>query len=209
MIRREDMMELTRRMTPSRTSFTRVAGCYLDRTGEVDGTFNTHFLKLSGSDKKKNLELAKTVPFSKTNEQLKEYRFLKAVKKSESMKQLLEAIKQCGLKDDALMDIFYEQIAAHYKTNEDYAILVFHDRYDVPIKGSDKERLGESEEVYEYLICVICPLIGDYESGKPKWGFLYPSFSNRSCDLEHIAIFHEHPEYPQAELMEKAMRVTF
>ncbi len=47
MINREDMLELTRRMTPSRTSFTRIAGCYLDRDGEIDGTFNTHFLKLS------------------------------------------------------------------------------------------------------------------------------------------------------------------
>lgn len=207
MIKREDMMELTRRMTPSRTSFTRIAGCYFDKEGEVDGTFNTHFLKLSGSDKKKNLELAKTIPFSKTNEQLKEYCFFKAEKKSESMKQLLDAIKQCGLKDDALMDIFYEQIAAHYRTKKDYAIFVFHDRYDVPIKGSDKERQWESEEVYEYLICVISPLIGDYELGKPDWGFLYPSFSDRSCDFEHIAIFHENPEYPQIELMEKAMSV--
>lgn len=30
MINREDMLELTRRMTPKRTSITRVAGCYVD-----------------------------------------------------------------------------------------------------------------------------------------------------------------------------------
>ena len=33
-INREDMLELTRRMTPSRTSFTRIAGCYADQEGE-------------------------------------------------------------------------------------------------------------------------------------------------------------------------------
>ena len=49
MIRREDMLELTRRMTLSRTSFTRIAGCYVDRDGEFDGSFNTNFLKLMGS----------------------------------------------------------------------------------------------------------------------------------------------------------------
>ena len=53
MIDREDMMELTRRMTPSRTSFTRIAGCYMDADGEIDGTFNTNFLKLSGREKEK------------------------------------------------------------------------------------------------------------------------------------------------------------
>ena len=39
MIDREDMMELTRRMTVKRTSFTRAAGCYLDRDGEPDGVY--------------------------------------------------------------------------------------------------------------------------------------------------------------------------
>ena len=47
MINREDMLELTRRMTLSRTSITRIAGCYVDRDGEFEGSFNTNFLKLS------------------------------------------------------------------------------------------------------------------------------------------------------------------
>lgn len=51
MINREDMLELTRRMTPARTSFVRMAGCYTDSDGEYDGSFNIHFLKLSGSEK--------------------------------------------------------------------------------------------------------------------------------------------------------------
>ena len=47
MINREDMLELTRRMTPKRTSFTRIAGAYMDKDGEMDGSFNTNFLNLS------------------------------------------------------------------------------------------------------------------------------------------------------------------
>ena len=69
MIQREDMLELTRRMTPKRTSFTRIAGAYMDKDGEIDGSFNTNFLKLSASEKEKNLAVAKTIPFSETNEQ--------------------------------------------------------------------------------------------------------------------------------------------
>ena len=46
MINREDMLELTRRMTSARTSMTRVAGCYIDRDGEFDGSFNTALLEL-------------------------------------------------------------------------------------------------------------------------------------------------------------------
>ena len=61
MINREDMLELTRRMTPARSHIDRIAGAYYDAEGYIDGTFNTHFLKLSTAEKTKNLELAKAV----------------------------------------------------------------------------------------------------------------------------------------------------
>ena len=77
MINRDDMLELTRRMTPARASVGRIAGAYFDEEGYVDGTFNTNFLKLSASERTRNLNMAKTVLISKTNEQLKECRITK------------------------------------------------------------------------------------------------------------------------------------
>ena len=70
-IDREDMLELTRRMTIARNCFNRVAGAYMDEEGFIDGSFNTHFLRLSPADKEKQLAIAKTIPYAKTNEQLK------------------------------------------------------------------------------------------------------------------------------------------
>lgn len=191
MINREDMLELTRRMTPTRTSFTRIAGAYMDRDGEMDGSFNTNFLNLSTKDKETNIAIAKAIPFSDTNVQLKEYSFSVENPNTRNMWQLLTGIKECGLKNDALMYTFYELVAEQYKTNQDYAIYVFHDRYDVPIKASDKERMGESEEVYEYIVCAICPLTGEYEPGKPECGFLFPAFVDRSSDDAHINVYCE------------------
>ena len=80
MINREDMLELTRRMTPARTCFDRIAGAYINDMGEVEDSFNVHFGKLSGSEKSRNLTLAKAIPFAKTNEQLKEYTFSEKAK---------------------------------------------------------------------------------------------------------------------------------
>ena len=71
MIHREDMLELTRRMNLSRSCIDRIAGAYLDEAGYVDGTFNRNFLRLTASERRKNIELAKSVLFSRTNEQLK------------------------------------------------------------------------------------------------------------------------------------------
>ena len=62
--------------------------------------------------------------------------------------------------------------------------------YDVPVKGKDKEWLEGSESVYDFIICTICPVTGDYEAGTPTWGFLYPSFVNRCEDRDHIAVYN-------------------
>lgn len=207
-IDREDMLELTRRMTVKRNSFTRIAGCYINKYGGNEGTFNTHFLDLTLEEKEKNLKLAKTVPFSNTNTNLKGYGFLKQNEGKGSMWQLLMGIKACGLKNDALMEVFYEFVAQQYKTDKDYAVFVFHDCYDVPVKAADKERLGESEEVYDYLICVICPLAGDFEPGEPECGFLFPAFTGRSSDIHHIAVFNADAGNPHTELAGNILKCT-
>lgn len=202
MINRDDMLELTRRMTLARTSFTRIAGCYVDKDGDFDGSFNTNFLKLSAPERTKKLKLAKEIPFSATNTNLKKYEFPEHERKPGSMWQLLMAMNECGLKNDALLDTFYDVIMENYHGASEYAILMFHDRYDIPAKGSDGERQWESEEVFEYIICAICPLAGEYEPGKPECGFLFPAFTDRSGDLNHIAVFQADAGRPHNEILE-------
>lgn len=208
MINREDMLELTRRMTPSRTCFDRIAGAYINNMGEIEDTFNIHFGKLSGSEKTRNLKLAKTIPFSKTNEQLKEYIFSDKVKGKDSIWMLLQAIQKCGLKNDALMEILYEQLADAYPVDHDVAIYVFHGVYDIPAKAKDGESLWESEEVYDFIICTISPLVDEYQPGEPALGFLYPAFSDRSPDSHRIDIFFADSEHPEEGFLYKFVGST-
>ena len=111
MINREDMLELTRRMTPSRTSFTRVAGGYMEPDGEIDESFNVNFLNLSAAEKEKNLAIAKAVPFAATNVNLRSYAFGDGAEQRK-MRQLLYGMRECGLKNDALLYTFYELVGA-------------------------------------------------------------------------------------------------
>lgn len=188
-INREDMLELTRRMTLKRNCFSRIAGAYVDKEGFVEGTFNTHFQKLSGKDRQRNLDIAKTVPFSDTNVQLREYLFKEADRGPGSMWQMLMALKDCELKNDALLDVVYEIFGEKYRADSEYAVYFFYGGYDVPLKASDKESLRESEEVYQFIICTVCPVSGDYEPGKPECGFLFPAFKDRSGDIHRIDVF--------------------
>ena len=121
------------------------------------------------------------------------------------MYQLLQAIQQCGLKNDALMELLYEQIADGYPVDDEFAVFVFHGVYDVPLKGTDKEDLWESEEVYDFIICTVSPMKAAYEPAEPVFGFLYPAFCDRSADKEKIDIFHADSEKVQEGLMYKLL----
>lgn len=121
------------------------------------------------------------------------------------MWQLLMAMRECGLKNDALMDIFYDVVMEHFHIGEGYAVMMFHERYDVPRKAADKERLWELEEVFEYLICAICPLSGEYEPAMPVCGFLFPAFTDRCGDLNHVNVFHADAQRPRREMVDRIL----
>ena len=99
-------------------------------------------------------------------------------------------LRNSELKNDALLESFYEFVADQYSASGDYAIYMFYGSYDVPVKAKDKASLWDSEEVYNFLICAICPVSGDYEPGNARCGFLFPAFTNHSSDLYGIDVFH-------------------
>ncbi len=200
MIRRDDMMELTRRMTPSRNCFSRIAGAYMDPDGYDNGTFNVHFGKLGNAETKRNLEIAKAIPFAKENEKLVEYRYSDDTRKN-SMWQLLMGLRKAELKDDALLSVLYEVFGENYKADGEYSIYVYYGAYDVPVKGTDKEWIEGSEEVYSFLVCAVSPLKDEYEPGDPEFGFLFPAFSKRSSDENGIFVFSAKGSRSQKDLI--------
>lgn len=207
-IDREDMLELTRRMTVKRNCFSRIAGAYMDEEGFVDGTFNTHFLKLSASEQETNLTLAKAIPFADTNVNLKEYQFSEEDEKQGSTWQLLMALKDCELKNDALLDVLYELFGEKYHAEGDYAVFFFYGNYDIPLKGSDKESQWESEEVYQFIICTVAPLQGEYEPGEPECGFMFPAFSDRSANIRAVDIFQKDDKMPHMEFVREILGIS-
>ncbi|MBE5914740.1 MAG: DUF4317 family protein [Pseudobutyrivibrio ruminis] len=198
-INRDDMLELTRRMTSARSNLVRIAGAYIDEEGYIDGTFNTSFLSLKGEEKRRCLEIAKAIPFAKPNEELISYKIPGLG--PGSIWQMIYALKDCGLQNDALMLNLYELIAEKYPKGRPYAIYMYYGAYDVPIKGSDKAYQDESEEVYQYLILAISPVDEEQVPHSPETGFLYPAFTNRSTDVAHVNFYSKDYEEAQ-ELME-------
>ena len=90
----------------------------------------------------------------------------------------------------------------------DYAVYFFHGNYDVPRKAKDKESLWESEEVYRFLICAVCPVSGDYEPGMPVCGFMFPAFKDRGPDNGRIQVFEADPARPHRDFLNLILPVS-
>ncbi len=202
MIKREDMLELTRRMNDSRAHIARVAGAYLDDEGYIDGTFNTNFLNIHGEEKKRVLEIAKSIPFSRTNEELVQYKVPGL--RPGTVWQLLYALRDCELKNDALLLSLYEYIGERRITGMPYAVYVYYGTYDIPVKAAD-HTLGESEEIYRYLIVALCPLNEKQEAVMPDAGFLYPVLTDRSTDINHVNIYSRNEDRTEAETLKEIL----
>ena len=91
-------------------------------------------------------------------------------------------------------------MAEKYRSGREYGVFLFHDRYDIPAKAADHERLGESENIFEYLICAVCPVSGDYEPGEPECGFLFPAYSDGGALMNCIDIYQADEKHPHEEL---------
>lgn len=218
---KKDIHELKRRFTKHGCTFTRMCGCYVD--GERNKVIHIAetFLNLEEEDFFKYLDIAKKVFSGTVGNNVLNLEFPLEEEKPGGKQQFLMGLRESKLKNDELLDAFYDMIIENYGYAGNYLILIFHDVYDVMKKTKDNLDLDESEEVYEYLLCAICPVtltkpalgyredencirsrIRDWVVGMPDTGFVFPAFTERSTDIHSLMFYTRDVKKPHAELME-------
>lgn len=217
-ITKRDVLELRRRLTKKECTIGRMCGCYVNGSKNVILKFAESLVDLEDEEFYKYLEIAKKALSGTLGNNLLELEFAPTDDAAERQ-QFLLALKSSKLKNDDLLDRLYEQIIEHYECTGNYLILVFHDIYDVITRTDDRAKLDESEEIYEYMICAVCPVelskaglgyretenrigarIRDWVVGLPDLGFTYPAFSDRSSDVHAVMYYvkngkDSHPEF--------------
>lgn len=221
---KKDVLELKRRMKKDACTFTRMCGCYVDGERNRVVELQETFLNLEEEEFYKYLEIARKTLSGVIGNQLLELSFPSEEEEPGGRQQFLMGLRSSCLQNDDLLERFYDLIIDNYNYAGNYLILIFHDAYDVMTKTSDNNKLDESEEVYEYLLCAICPVtlskpalgyhadenrigprIRDWIVGAPESGFIFPSFTDRSTDIHAVMTFHKNPKEPHVELMEGAL----
>lgn len=221
---RKDILELKRRFKKEECTFTKLCGCYVNGEKNTLLEFRQTFLNIEKEEFFKYLEISRKVLSGGIGNNLLELDFPLDEKFENEKQGLLMQLKQSGLKDDVVLRKFYDIIIEHYDYTGNFLIVVFHDAYDVMTKTSDNIQLDESEEVYEYILCAICPVslskpgLGYFEVEKeikarirdwvvedPTVGFVYPAFIDRSSDVNALMYYTKNAKEPHEELMMDAL----
>lgn len=212
-----DILELKKRLTKNGCTFTKMCGCYVNADKEKILKINESFLNLEEDEFYKFLDIAKKVLSGTFGNNILQLDF----KREENKQDFFWKLDKSALKDEELLDEFYDGIIEKYDAQGNYLILIFHDAYDVISKDKNKEELENSDEVYEYILCAICPVelskanLGydeeenkftsvtrDWIVGAVESGFVFPAFDERSADVNSVLCYTKNPKAPHDELME-------
>lgn len=219
---KQEINEIKRLYTPSNCSITRICGCYVDGEKNKKTEFKEAFLSLPEEEIFKYFELLRKNLSGTIGKNLLNLEFPLTSEEEGGTQELLLRIRNSKLKDDALLEEFYDRIIASYEFVGNYLILLIHDAYDVPGKTSDGLTMDDaSDTVFEYIMCCICPValskpglsydananefhnrVRDWVVGVPDTGFLFPAFNDRCTDIHSTLYYSKNTEELHPEFVE-------
>lgn len=206
---RKELNEIKSQYTLEDCGILRLCGCYVDGERNKITQFNENFLNLPEEEKHKYFDIFKKTLSGTPGKNLVDMKFNVDAYADEGARTFLMNLRDSGLKDDRLLNEFYDRIINNYSYVGNYLILLINQVYDIPAVTTDNIEMDDaSDEVYSYILCSIChvnlskPGLGyDEEDNNfhdkkqnhmvdvPDVGFLFPAFNKRSVD-EDMTLFY-------------------
>lgn len=206
---KKEINEIKSQYTLENCGILRLCGCYVDGERNKITQLNENFLNLPEEEKHKYFDIFKKTLSGTPGKNLVDMKFNVDAYADEGARTFLMNLRDSGLKDDRLLDEFYDRIINNYSYVGNYLILLINQVYDIPAVTTDNISLEDaSDDVYDYILCCIChislskPGLGydehdnNFHDKKPAHmvdvpdvGFLFPAFNNRSSD-EDMTLFY-------------------
>lgn len=222
---KQEISEIKKLFTPKNCSITRICGCYVDGEKNKKTELKEAFLALPEEEMFKYFEILRKTLSGTLGKNLLTLEFPLATESEGGTQEFLLRLRDSRLKDEALLEAFYDKIIETYEYVGNYLILIIHDVYDVPGKTSDGIDMEDaSDEVYEYILACVCPVnlskpglsynaventfqnrIRDWVVGMPETGFLFPAFNDRGADLHSTLYYSKDSEDLKESFVEQLL----
>lgn len=221
---KKEINEIKKIFTPANCSLTRICSCYVDAEKNKRAELKEAFLSLPDDEAFKYFNIFRGALSGTVAKNLINLEFSKRWCMDEPDNLLLD-LRDSRLKDDELIDAFYDKIIESYDYGENYYIVLVHGIYDVPGKAQDGTVMEDaSDYVYEFVQCAICPVKlskgalsyntdkNAVESRKRDWiveapdtGFLFPAFNDRQTDIHAALFYNKNPKYDLEKLISNVL----
>jgi hypothetical protein len=225
---KSELSELKKLYTQKKCSVQRIAGCFVDGDKNKKSTFNRSFLGIPEEEMFKYFEIFRKPLSGNPGKTCIDLTFPLEETTEDSPQGFLLKLRSSELKDEALLDEYYNKIISSFEFVGSYLIMVVHDVYDVPGKTTDGLEVEDaSTEIYDYIYTVLCPvtlsepgLAWDEETGSfhnrvrdwvvelPIKAFLYPSFNDRSGDISSLTYYSKDSENLGEEMLDLLFGVS-
>ena len=222
---KNEIAEIKKLFTQKNCSITRICGCYVDGEKNKKMELKQAFLALPEEEMFKYFEILRKTLSGTVGKNLLTLDFPLATESEGGTQEFLLRLRDSKLKDDALLEEFYDKIIETYEYVGNYLILIVHDVYDVPGKATDGMEMEDaSDEVYEYILACICPVnlskpglsynaventfqnrIRDWVVSVPETAFLFPAFNDRGADLHSTLYYSKDSEELKWEFVEQLL----
>lgn len=206
---KKEVLEIRKQFTPENCAITRICGCYVDHEKTKRLQTKTAFLSTPEEEEFKYFDMFRKTLSGKIGRNLLNLEIPLEEEMPGGAQEFLLQLRDSKLKEDELLNAFYDKVIENYIFAGNYYIVLIHAMYDIPGRASDQTELCDaSEDVYEYLLCSICPVElskaglcydeeenriterrREWEVGAPVKGFLFPAFNDRNTDI-HAALYY-------------------
>lgn len=206
---KKEIAEIKKLFNKNKCHVTRLCGCYVDAEKNVKTTLAQAFLSLEDEEMFKYINIFRKCLSGTIGKNLINLEFPTEQEYEGGTQEFLLKLRDTRLRDDELIEEFYNKIIEHYTYNENYYIVLAHAAYDIPGITSDGMSMDDASiYVYEHIICCICPVkldksglcynaeantietrIRDWIVDVPAHGFLFPAFNERNTDI-HAMLYY-------------------
>ncbi len=207
----KEIGEIRRHLRRDRSNITHIFGCYVNDNKEIIAEFRQSTGIMPENESDKYFALLRRTLSGSIGKNLIDITFKTSQVAGFPEHKLLMDLRESKCNDEEMRQEFYKKIIDNVVLEGNYLILLGCDSYDVPFKSKDDStQHDQSEEVYTYILCTICPvkqtkanlhyvpeekLFHDGAMNQmvsaPALGFLFPAFDDRSTNI-YNALYYTH-----------------
>ncbi|MGN1416396.1 MAG: DUF4317 domain-containing protein [Oscillospiraceae bacterium] len=208
----------------------RVVMAYINSDTEVKCRENKLFAAVPDEEAEVVYETLKKALSGSQGKNLTEYAFPNESYEEGGAQNIFYKAMKSKLEDEEAVDAAIDRIRQNYRCDSVYCIMMAHCTYNVMTKDKNDDITELDDNVYNFIITALCPMNTNTDglfynsdsntiekkdntqliiSRAPVDGFLYPVFSDRAPDANHVLYYTKTPKKPSLTMIEDVLDCSF